>query len=203
MKCLKAYEVREPDEGHCCIRFATNNAAARREGANELDIEWESVEHCRRVPQFDPYAPGPVPVAVMLDSGWWYGCSNCGGQVFSSHEHVIDTREHVYCNQRCEMLEFAEERAKAAATVALIELVTSQWPGAKVTYVWVNGTRLEHGTQYGRTSEMRCYAHFDYPGCTGHATYCFGDENVSVLKVDNAAWHAFVGRPLPDELEAA
>lgn len=30
MKPLLAYEVREPDEGHCVIRFATSSAAARR-----------------------------------------------------------------------------------------------------------------------------------------------------------------------------
>jgi len=65
-KKLKAFEVRDNDEGNCVIAFATNGAAARREGGNDLNLEFEDVESCRRAPWADEYAPGPVPLHAYL-----------------------------------------------------------------------------------------------------------------------------------------
>lgn len=56
-RLLKAYQAREPYEGNCVVVFATNGAAARRKGASELEISFEDVESCNRMPSFDSYAP--------------------------------------------------------------------------------------------------------------------------------------------------
>lgn len=77
MSNLKAYSVQMDEHG--CVRFATNGAAARREGANELDTDWEAIISCRRAPHFDCYAPGPVPEKALWDSGWRFLCEKCEG----------------------------------------------------------------------------------------------------------------------------
>ena len=65
----KAYSVQGDEHG--CVVFAEHNVVARREGANELNIEFGDVESCRRAPQFDQYADaGKVPVQALLDAGW-------------------------------------------------------------------------------------------------------------------------------------
>lgn len=76
-KPLKAYCVSEEHEGTGGIVFAHHNAVARRHGACEFgDGDWESVT-CRRAPEFDQYAPGPVPDYALSDNGWYLWCK-CG-----------------------------------------------------------------------------------------------------------------------------
>jgi hypothetical protein len=82
-KPLKAYEVRDPHEGNCVIVFATNSATARREGAGELDTDWEGVESCTRAPWADEYAPGPAPLHATLAAGWQHECGHCGCRFYS------------------------------------------------------------------------------------------------------------------------
>jgi hypothetical protein len=73
---LKAFLVTDDYEGHSSIEFALHNVVARRTGAAALDTEFDAVS-CKRAPQFDQYAPGPVPRTALLDDGWWFECSNC------------------------------------------------------------------------------------------------------------------------------
>lgn len=72
-----AYSVQASEQG--CVRFARSSAQARREGASELDTEWEGIETCRRAPQFDHFAPGPVPEKALWDAGWRFLCGECEG----------------------------------------------------------------------------------------------------------------------------
>lgn len=75
LKPLVAYSVQADEYG--CIRFARSGAQARREGANEMDIDWEAIVSCRRAPQFDALAPGPVPDEALWKSGWRFLCCQC------------------------------------------------------------------------------------------------------------------------------
>lgn len=77
-KPLVAYSVQADESG--CIRFARSGAQARREGANELEEEFEYIHSCRRAPQFDQYAPGPVPEEALWKSGWRFFCCGCDRQ---------------------------------------------------------------------------------------------------------------------------
>lgn len=212
MKRLKAYEVRDDYEGHCVIRFAANNATARREGANELDIEWNSVEHCRRKPEFDHYAPGPVPPLVLIEHGWWFECHHCGRHVDESlSERVEDdgldpadftpvaSGQAVFCCEACQAKQHAEQRANKAAQVALIELFESKFPGCTIKRVHVYGTQLEPPDKSGG---MKCSVHFLFPGAKYGATYEYGCKDLYVANGDLPAYYAWQGIE-PPAAEAA
>jgi hypothetical protein len=76
-KTMKAYVVREDHDGGSAIVFATNGATARRQGANELNMDFDEVDSCKREPDFDQFAPGPVPLSATLSNGWWHSCTSC------------------------------------------------------------------------------------------------------------------------------
>lgn len=202
MSRLKAYEVRDDYEGHCVIRFATNSATARREGANELDIEWTSVESCQRKPEFDQYAPGPVPAQVLIEHGWWFECWHCGRRVTEDlktevwdegldpdeFEVVTDGRA-VYCSHTCQMTEWAERRANQAAHAALIELFEAKFPDCTIKGLHVYGQRLEY--RQDKYSGMLCTVRFMFPGAKYGATYEYGNPSLYVANGDIDAYHAW------------
>lgn len=108
MSGLKAYSVQGNEYG--VIAFATSGVAARREGANELNIEFSDVESCRRIPALDHYAgqPGGVPMRVLVeDHGWSQECGCCERRVYSDQPARVWVEGQVYCH--------AEHAAKAAA----------------------------------------------------------------------------------------
>ena len=86
MMAKKAFQVWAYDN-ETTIVFADRAVVARREGANDLNCEFESVESCKRVPDFDQYAEaGFVPAEVLIDNGWWFECHGCYRTVNSDAE---------------------------------------------------------------------------------------------------------------------
>ena len=72
-KKLVAYQVDREDLEGSVIVFDSHGLAARRRGANMLDMGGDD-EYCkvRRVKEYDQYAEkGYVPVKVLLEDGWW------------------------------------------------------------------------------------------------------------------------------------
>lgn len=189
---LKAYEVREDGEGNCCITFATNSATARREGANELNTEWESIESCKRAPWADQYAPGPVPLSGTLDAGWWHECCHCGtqfdsdGRRDSEHKDRDDEFEpvedsgHNFCSPTCKMGHWAEQRDRKARENATVEACVAFWPSAT--------SITAHQTYVGRGSETKAMACFRFPGGKFGVQWIVGDSQVSVSLVDKDAF---------------
>lgn len=202
---LKAYEVRDNYEGHCVIEYATNNATARREGACALDIDWESVESCRRAPQFDEFAPGPVPPLLLLQSGWWFGCSHCVKKVSLNLDDDERPQTHpridgdkVFCDESCCAQHAAETRAQATATVALCELVYTWFPDAKIRKVHVHGTKLE-GLEYRngyQVGGVKASADFDLPGLAHGVSFLYGDRFYTSPE-DEAALASFLTVDMP------
>jgi hypothetical protein len=193
-KPLKAYEVRDNDEGHCVIQFSTGCAAARRDGANELNIDWESVESCVRKPEFDSYAPGPVPALVLIEHGWRFECYHCGSQVSDDMDEneegigsapVAGPRNAIFCNAICEAEHAAEGRQTEAAKADLLEVFLSKFPGAKVELVHVYaGRKLEAG-------KPGCFVVSSYPGATYQASWDFGDDHCNVPMIDVETFKAW------------
>lgn len=109
MKRLKAYYVTDGNDSSC-IHFATNSATARREGANEMGVDWEDVDSCNRRPEFDQFAPGPVPPAALIEAGWWFECSECQTHVTEDTAARVIDGQHVYCSP--------EHQASLAARLA-------------------------------------------------------------------------------------
>lgn len=89
VKPLVAYSVQADECG--CVRFARSGAQARREGASEMDTDWEGIETCRRAPQFDHYSPGPVPEKALFEAGWRFLCETCEARAITewSEKHPI------------------------------------------------------------------------------------------------------------------
>ncbi|MCS6205262.1 hypothetical protein [Shewanella baltica] len=140
-KPLKAYEVNEPQEGCSCIVFETNSAAARRNGAGELGIDWEDVSYCRRLPWADQYAgvKGGVPPLVCIANGWWFKCMHCSCTINSDFEgedtegnyiklEPIEDGEAIYCSQSCKDKQENEEANRNLAFEAFKKSVQEQRP---------------------------------------------------------------------------
>lgn len=198
-KPIKAYEVRDGDEGNCVIAFATNNAAARRKGGGELNLEFEEVESCTRAPRFDQYAPGPVPTSALLADGWWFECQHCGitfdadgrrdeqdGSRDDECEPVDDGKAH-YCSPTCKMEHWAEKRERTARQLAAIEAVLTHWPTA--TGVTANECSKPWPS---RDYEMR--AQFTLPCVSYPVQWVPGSKEVSVLQCDAGEFWRLYGK---------
>lgn len=177
-KKIRCYMVRD-SEGGCAIRYATNNATARREGARELDLDWEEVESCQRAPGYDQYAPGPVPAAVLVEDGWYYECRGyrCNNKVTRyTDERVFASNGEPYCCEECMARDFARSRGNDAAITAMIDLVVSLYPDSHVKYVHVFGDRLKPRCDHSQS--MHAYADFVLPGLQHSVRKVFGDDVV-------------------------
>ncbi len=188
---MKAYQVTEPDEGHSVITFAKHSVVARREGANELNIDFECVERCERKPQFDQYAAaGCVPVQALLKDGWWFECQHCSARVgedgpdWASDDDAvlihIDGRS-VYCNSECFHARNTEKMLDALRTQALVDCANEKYYGCTVTTV----------SAY-RGDEFAC---LKLPNSEIHVTWYKTRDFISLAQQDIPAWEAFTGKP--------
>lgn len=195
-KPLKAYEVYDGGDNWAIV-FASNSATARREGAGECNCEWEEVDHCRRKPELDQFAPGPVPPLALIDAGWWYECAHCSCRIDKEMYDVLEDPHFdsngvqpvergrlLYCSKSCAAIASAAKRGRKAAESALVELVETKFPGSAVISANVYGSRLEAQDGY-------CTAYFTFPGGQHHATYKFGEgDDAWVCQVDEEAFRA-------------
>lgn len=175
-KKLKAYQVSSGYED-ATIRFATNSATARRQGANEIGCDWQDIDTCRRAPQYDQYAPGPIPPEVLIEEGWSYECRRhrCNNEVTRDvEERVFAGNGEPYCCEACMAQAFAYQRSNEAAQAALVDLVLAHHPDAVVTHIHVYGERLSPR----RDGSMCAYADFALPGIKHGVRQVFGDDFV-------------------------
>lgn len=181
---MKAYIITEPELG-ACIKFAKYNVVARREGALELDAEFESVE-CRRAPEFDKYSSEKmVPMQDLIARGWSFECWGCSTTVYEDAEddegnplelyYPDDNR--VYCSLQCcsEQIERKNEEKRREREVT--DQALKKWPGIQITHT--NGY-MDPPLVY-----------FRFPGCKFRAEWRLGQIFVSISAVDADAWKKF------------
>lgn len=107
----KAYVVSEEYEGTCAIVFANSSAAARREGAAQLNMTFEEVDSCRRAQWADGFSKdGKIPIEAALDNGFWVECDHCGERLDYLRDEgfavpVGTFGGHAYCTPACEHAE--------------------------------------------------------------------------------------------------
>lgn len=190
VKAIKPAVAWKVDGGeHSKIVFHHHGLAARREGANELDVEFE-LAICTRAREFDQYASlGEVPTQVLLDAGWFFYCHYCDATVRQNDDSdeergplVVDG-DSVYCSQACQD-NLAAERARLDSNFARFkESVIALRPDLTFTS-WHGG--------YPMTT---CRAHFRFPGSDYTGTILdFADGRGllwSIPKADMAAWEAY------------
>lgn len=194
---LKAYEVREPDEGNCVVVFADKSVVARREGAAELDCEFEEVESCTRAPWADEYAPGPVPLHASLAAGWWHSCCGCGCTfdsegITSLHDEenppaidpVQDLKRNNYCSAGCMMSDWQKRQEQKARDAAAIEFCLSRWPQALRVYPYRQG---------GGAGFNPDACTVILPGLKNNISWVLGSSTVSVSQADVAEFQRLYG----------
>lgn len=199
-KPTKAYEVRDSDEGNCVIVYATNGATARREGGNELSLEFEEVESCNRAPWADEYAPGPVPLHAYLANGWWFECDHCGvmfdddgrrGEEDDDRDdefQPVEDGKAYYCSPTCKMEHWAEKRERAERQCAAIEAALLRWPMA---------TGVTAGEHYKgwQSQDYEMSAQFTLPGLRYPVNWVPGSSTMSVSQCDIEEFKRLYGKP--------
>ena len=199
-KRLHAYAVRDDGEGYCCVVFATNSATARREGAGELDTDWECIESCTRAPALDQYAPGPVPPMTLLEHGWWFECSHCGRRVSHEMTEELDddgldpanfvprpSGEHgIFCSAGCECADHMDKRGQAEAEEALREVFEAKFSGAAIIRLHVY-----RGPKLNAEKKGEANVTFTFSGAKYSSIWEFGDEFARVPLIDVEAFNAW------------
>lgn len=196
---LKAYVVREDCDGGCSIQFAAHAATARANGANELNLLFEEVDSCRRAPEFDQHAPGPVPLHATLAAGWWHYCTGCQARFDQDErnhgddddredefEPVEDAKGNPYCSPTCMMTDWAERRDQVARENAAIEAVLTRWPMA----LSASAGRYHKG----HSGEDEYRATIALPGIKYPVSWTPGESTVDVSQVDADEFRRLYGK---------
>lgn len=76
---LRCFHVSDDDPETDMIVFDKHSIGAKRQWANEHGNGPSEISgiSARRRPEWDQYAPGPVPALVMIDAGWRFECQGC------------------------------------------------------------------------------------------------------------------------------
>lgn len=209
---MKAYAVQEEDEGTGGIVYADHSIVALRNGASQYgdgDISgWKAV----RAPWADSYAPGPCPLLVMVDHGWWMECHGCGIRIDSDLEFIpddptepvkqlepVEDGHGLFCTVACRdahMVERAERKIFGQWMLDLLRLrLRDKLPGcteaeaAMLPHVYVE-------KKDGLWTIGQCVIGFTFPGCKiGPASLRMGHDKpgawVTVCHGDLEAWEAY------------
>ncbi|HAT7594782.1 TPA: hypothetical protein JAW44_004590 [Citrobacter werkmanii] len=178
-KPLLAYSVQGYEYG--CVVFARSNVVARRNGANELGIEFGQVTSCRRMPELDKYAgEHKVPMKVLIEEfGWWQECTYCSSMVSAEgHKERVWDGQSIFCDKECQQNHQAQEerwrqeRVEAAEKLAEVkQIALTRFPGITNVHAykeWDEGHRV----------------YFNFPGGKRSASWLVGSENINVSECD-------------------
>lgn len=194
VRTLKCYLVDTGDDEGAQIYFASSPGRAKAQAASEDGIEFVEVGSCKRQPQFDQYAPGPIPAKAYIENGWWLECFGCHLRCSEEmHEDVEDEDGNliacdgpiyrgnaVWCSTQCQQ-RYDEHRAEEKRlNDADIDATLAKWPLAEIVMPCIRGD--------GR----RC-VYFKFGG-TVDAQWVIGEAVVDVAGCDIAAWNEFVKR---------
>ncbi|MEN5236645.1 hypothetical protein ABE459_03965 [Pseudomonas sp. TWI923] len=191
-----AYTVETNDPEESTIQFATSNAAARRQGADEIGTDFGAVS-CRRAQWADQYAGQRfIPAQAYIDAGWWFDCNHCGTKCDSDASRwdeeaetdipldlVFDGRV-VYCSAECKEGHEAEVAARNARFEGFKERVVAAQPGVTFTE-FIGG--------YPRCGDS---ARFTFPGARYGGSVSEAEDGQGlkwyVAQGDKAAWDYFI-----------
>lgn len=171
MNVMKAYHVQGDEYG--VIRFATSNVVARREGAQDLDEEFNCVT-CKRMPGADKYASqGSVPVRALVEEfGWWQECGYCNAHVDDETEGRVWECDTAYCGIECQARRIdldrdyqIERQRKEEAERAAVEAAIAEFPG-------ITNVVATHNYK----GQIDIY--FNFPGASQRASWVLGSKSV-------------------------
>jgi len=197
-KPLLAYAVQEEDEGTGGIVFARSNVEARRRGSSEFgdgDFNWGKATRARWA---DAYAPGPVPISVMIENGWWFCCQHTGIRIDSEHKGkwFADPARHgvVYGSVWTWLDHLSAEGAKRAELQLAERMCRLQFPNIKDVGAFHVGARRQNRI------ETVPAVHFRFPGGYSLVTWHLDNGELQVWKGDTTAWNAWRDAGCPAEM---
>ncbi|EEW1783257.1 MULTISPECIES: hypothetical protein [Escherichia] len=185
IQVLKAYYVQGDEYG--IIRFATSNVVARREGANELEEEFNCVS-CKRFHGADKYAElGRVPSRVLVEEfGFWQECTYCRCHVDEETEGRVWVGDSVYCDMECEArwinhrLDCEAERKRThEAEQAAIAEAEAKFPGITDVTAYI-----------GHKKDITVY--FRFPGGLEKASWTVGENHAGTSHDDGEAFKSYI-----------
>ena len=179
---MKAYQVDSGDdeESGSVIVFASSSVVARREGGNELGLDFDEVDSCCRAPNFDKYYPGPIHVKVYIAEGWSWGCSRCDTRIDEYFERppYYHSSHSVYCSVWCRHLEVENVANRRRILAENRRICEKRWPGIKFMAMppYCDKKLVE----------------FTFPGSgTRRAQYRMGSKTIIIDRMDQEAWRDF------------
>jgi hypothetical protein len=98
---LKAYTSRDAYEEHSAVVFGETTGKARVAAASVHECEFMEVKDLKRAPQYDKYAPGPVPRSVLVADGWWFECCGCYATVDADTPAPVFDGDWTWCSAEC------------------------------------------------------------------------------------------------------
>ena len=118
---MKAYGITAATAASECteIVFAENATKARQAalGSDALH-EAEYIDlRARRLPFCDEYAPGPVPIKVLLDHDWYWFCQCCMRAATKHNKYIIEG-DRLWCSQECRDKDAKQQRHAEASSAA-------------------------------------------------------------------------------------
>jgi len=187
---MKAYLVDCDQENGAQLYFAETANQAKCHAANEEGIEYIEVASCLRRPQYDQYAPGPVPTKVLIEDGWFFECSGCNRRVEEDMSEIWDEDDEpvavdgpvyrgnaVWCSTQCQQRDDEREAQRKRENQAAKDAVLAKWPKA------------EKVTLYMRGDHKQC-AWFTFGGKNA-AQWVVGEDVVHVAQEDVVIWTDF------------
>jgi hypothetical protein len=105
---------------------------------------------------------------------------------------AIEESGRVYCSHDCRVMDYANRINRGRAVAAMVEYVTTKWPGAHVEIAHVYKSHLEPTEESGG---IKCSAQFRFPGGKHFVQWIFPRDEVLVAKYDLPAWNIFTGKP--------
>ncbi|WP_273823063.1 hypothetical protein [Pseudomonas asplenii] len=191
---LLAYSVETDDPEESTIQFATSNAAARRQGADEIGADFGAVS-CRRAQWADQYADQRfIPAKAYVDAGWWFDCNHCGTRCDSDASRwdeetdipldLVFDGQVVYCSADCKTGHEAEIASRNAKFEEFKKRVVAAEPG--VTFTEFTGGYPWYGNR----------AKFMFPGAQHGGSVSDSEDSQDlkwyVAQGDKAAWDYFI-----------
>lgn len=176
VKPVKAFIVETDDPEESTIQFATNNVAARRQGADLMDAGFASVS-CKRLPWADQYACQGIPESAFIANGWSYDCATCGHRVDNETKAPKFEFDLVFCSAKCHEAELNDRAAASARKQEVIDALLAKYPGVEVTFA------SDH--------QERRIAQFRFPGGKDPVEWMFGEDTVLVYGRDVDAWNTW------------
>lgn len=190
---MKCFIVDCEQENGSQLYFADSHNQAKCYAANEAGIEYIEVTSCRRKPEYDQYAPGPVPTKVLIEDGWWWECFGCSRHVSSEElfDYAADKEldgpvyrgNSVWCSTDCQKRDDEQQAKQKALEQAAVDAALVKWPKSKKV------------TPYMRGDHKQC-VWFDFGG-QDTAHWVVGEDSVSVALYDVDRWNEFAQEPKP------